>query len=102
VFSKYFPFVSPNPSRVKEKVIGIQAKVDEASFMGGKDSSNLDGFDVYGADKIGVAGSELAPYTRDEPLVCEPLSCCSPLASSWVLQKVKVIRHVVGLSCEGF
>jgi len=54
------------------------------------------------AIKIGVAGSELAPYTRDEPLVCEPLSCCSPLASSWVLQKVKVIRHVVGLSCEGF
>jgi hypothetical protein len=87
---------------IKKKVIGSQARMGEACCLGGAISSNLDGSDVCGADKIGVAGSELALFTRDEPLVCEPLSCCSPLASSWVLQKVKVIRHVVGLSCEGF
>jgi hypothetical protein len=76
--------------------------VGEASYMGGKDSSNLDGFDVCGVDKIGVSGSESALYTRHEPLVFEPLSCCSPMASSWVLYKVKDIRHVIGFSCEGF
>lgn len=48
-----------------------------------------------------------------EPLVCEPLNCCppgvndnleclGPMASGWVLQKVKDIRHYVGLSCAGF
>jgi len=58
--------------------------------------------DVCGAEKIGVAGSELSLFTRDEPIMCEPLSCHSPLASSWDLQKVKVIQHVVGLSCDGF
>jgi hypothetical protein len=46
-----------------------------------KSSSNQDGFDVCGADKAGVAGLELA-HTRDEPLVCELMSCCSPMASS--------------------
>ena len=45
-------------------------------------SSNQDGFDVCGADKDGVVGLELALYTRDEPLVCELMSCCSPMASS--------------------
>jgi hypothetical protein len=87
---------------IKKKVIGSQARVGEASCLGGADSSNLDGSDVCGAGKIGVIGSKLALFTKDEPLVCEPLSCCSPLAYSWVLQKVKVIWHVVGLSCEGF
>jgi hypothetical protein len=28
--------------------------------------------------------------------------CSGPMASSWVLQKVMDIRHIVGLSCEGF
>jgi hypothetical protein len=51
--------------------------------------------------------------TREEPFVCEPLSCCppsvfakpecsGPTTSSWVLQKVKDICHFVGLSCEEF
>jgi hypothetical protein len=44
---------------------------------------------------------ELALYTKDEP-VCEPLSYFTPMSSSCVLLKVKVIQHVVGLSCEGF
>lgn len=50
---------------------------------------------------------------REDPFVCEPLNCFSPsmftkpecsepMASSWVLQKVKDIRHFIGLSCDGF
>lgn len=64
----------------------------EASYLDGVDSSNIYGFDVCGVDKIGVAGFELAFLSRDEPLGFELLSCYSPSASSWVLQKVKVIR----------
>jgi hypothetical protein len=41
---------------IKDKVLRIHARVGEASCTGGKDSSNLNGFDVCGADKIGVAG----------------------------------------------
>lgn len=47
--------------------------------------------------------------TREEPFVYEPLGCCppsvfakpeylGPIASSWVLQKVKDNRHYAGLS----
>jgi hypothetical protein len=54
---------------------------------------------LCGTDKSGVAGSGLALLSRDEPLVSELLSCCFHSASSWFLQKVKLIQHVVGLSC---
>lgn len=81
---------------IKETLTGAQVE------KGGADSFSLDGYDACGLDKSGVAGSELVLLPRDEPLVCEPLSCCSPSASSWVLQMVKVIQHVIGLSCVGF
>jgi hypothetical protein len=59
-----------------------------------------------------VLGRSWAPL-REKPFVCEPLNCCSPIlftqpkcsepmASSWVLQKLKDIRHFIGLSCDGF
>lgn len=86
---------------IEEKIIGAQARVGEASYLDGANSSNLDGYDVCGADKTGVAGSDFALLSRDKPLVCEPLSCCSPWASSWVLQKAKVIQHVVGFLVKG-
>jgi hypothetical protein len=70
--------------------------------MGGKDPYNLNGFDVCGVDRFGVSGLKLVPHTREDLLVCEPLSCCSPMASRLVLQKVKGIQDVVWLSCEGF
>jgi hypothetical protein len=89
---------------------GLIARVGDASCLGGKDSTNLVGFDVCCAQGNGLLGSELVLCTREEPFVCEPLSCppsvfakpeCSgPTTSSWVLQKVKDIHHFVGLSCE--
>jgi hypothetical protein len=61
----------------------------------------------------GRAGSELVLCNREEPFLCEPLNCsfpslftqpeCSePMVSGWVLQKVKDIRHFIGLSGDGF
>lgn len=64
--------------------------VGEASFMGVKDPSKLDWFDVCRADRNGVAGLELVLYTKEDSFVCEPLSCPA-MASSWVLHKVKDI-----------
>lgn len=86
----------------KEKESGLKARVGEASCFGGKDSTSLDGLDVCSAKRNGIAGSELVLCIREERFVCEPLSCCPPMASSWVLQKVKDICHFVGPSCEEF
>jgi hypothetical protein len=74
---------------IKEKIIRAQARVGDTSCLGGAYSSNLDGFDVCGADKTGVAGSELALLSKDEPLVCEPLSY--PLLCWWVNQKGRIL-----------
>lgn len=86
----------------KEKESRLKARVGEASCLGGKDSSSLDGLDVCCEERNGLAGLQLVLFTREERFVCEPLSCCPPMASSWVLQKVKDICHFVGLSCEEF
>jgi hypothetical protein len=53
-------------------------------------------------ERNGLVGSELALCAKEDSFVCEPLSCCPSMASSWLLQKVVDIRHLVGLSCEGF
>lgn len=61
----------------------------EASCLSGEDSSNMDGFDVCGAYKTGVAGSKLAFLSKDVPLVCEPLSY--PLLCWRVNQKGRIL-----------
>ncbi|GLT68007.1 hypothetical protein SLA2020_402720 [Shorea laevis] len=47
-FDSYEKMGKPN----KEKVTRVQAKVGEACLMGGKDPSNLDGFDVFGVAEV--------------------------------------------------
>ena len=68
---------------------------------------------IVQTDRHARASLEFVLCNREDPFVCEPLNCFSPsvftqpecsepMASSWVLQKVKDIRHFIGLSCNGF
>jgi hypothetical protein len=59
---------------------GLEVKAGEASCLGGNDSCSLDGLAMCCAERNGQASSELVLCTREEPFVCEPLSCCI-----WVL-----------------
>lgn len=58
-----------------------QSMVGEATCSSDVDSSLLDVPFACGTNNIGLAVLDLALFTRDEPLVCEPLSCCSPFSS---------------------
>jgi hypothetical protein len=64
----------------KEKESRLKARVGEASCLGGKDSSSLDGLDVCCEERNGLAGLQLVLFTREERFFCEPLSCCPPMA----------------------
>jgi hypothetical protein len=85
----------------------------DASSLGLNDSSTFVGYDLCCVEENSLPCSELELCSWEEPNLCEPLSCCPPGAnvnpdctgtttSGWVLQKVKDLRHYVGLSCVGF
>jgi hypothetical protein len=90
---------------------GLVPREGDARFLGVKNSSTW--LDMCCVEINRVSCSKLVLYYWEEPILCDPLNCCSsgvfvkierskPRASSWVLQLVKDIHHYVGLSSEGF